>query len=80
MEDDLADRRRNARARSQEADLLKLGLDEITRVDPQPGEDEALREEAQRLEHVEGLRTARPGRASGVGGRPDGVATTRRTR
>jgi DNA repair protein RecN (Recombination protein N) len=56
--DDLADRRRNARERHQEADLLRLGLDEITRVDPQPGEEEALREEAQRLEHAEGLRTA----------------------
>jgi DNA repair protein RecN (Recombination protein N) len=56
--DDLADRRRNARARSQEADLLKLGLDEISRVDPQPGEDDDLRTEAQRLEHAEGLRVA----------------------
>jgi DNA repair protein RecN (Recombination protein N) len=56
--DDLADRRRNARERHQEADLLRLGLDEITRVDPQPGEEEALREEAQRLEHAEGLRAA----------------------
>jgi DNA repair protein RecN (Recombination protein N) len=56
--DDLADRRRNARERSQEADLLRLGLDEITRVDPQPGEDGELKAEAQRLEHVEGLRTA----------------------
>ena len=56
--EDLADRRRNARARSQEADLLKLGLDEITRVDPQPGEDEELRAEVQRLEHAEGLRVA----------------------
>src|SRR6185437_2924453 len=58
VEDDLADRRANARQRVQEADLLRLGLDEITRVDPQPGEDDLLREEAQRLEHVEGLRTA----------------------
>jgi DNA repair protein RecN (Recombination protein N) len=56
--DDLADRRRNARERHQEADLLRLGLEEISRVDPQPGEDEALRTEAQRLEHAEGLRTA----------------------
>jgi DNA repair protein RecN (Recombination protein N) len=56
--DDLADRRRNARARSQEADLLRLGLDEISRVDPQPGEDDELRTEAQRLEHAEGLRVA----------------------
>src|SRR5262249_32717765 len=58
VEDDLADRRRHARERSQEADLLRLGLDEITRVDPQPGEDDALKAEAQRLEHAEGLRTA----------------------
>jgi DNA repair protein RecN (Recombination protein N) len=56
--DDLAGRRRNARERHQEADLLRLGLAEISRVDPQPGEDEALRAEAQRLEHAEGLRTA----------------------
>jgi DNA repair protein RecN (Recombination protein N) len=58
IEDDLADRRRNARERSQESDLLRLGLDEITRVDPQPGEDDELKIEAQRLEHAEGLRTA----------------------
>ena len=56
--DDLADRRRNARERNQEADLLRLGLDEITRVDPQAGEDDELKAEAQRLEHAEGLRTA----------------------
>ncbi|MEJ3748036.1 DNA repair protein RecN [Actinomycetes bacterium KLBMP 9797] len=58
VEDDLADRRRNARQRNQEADLLRLGLDEITRVDPQPGEDDDLKAEVQRLEHAEGLRTA----------------------
>jgi DNA repair protein RecN (Recombination protein N) len=56
--DDLADRRRHARERTQEADLLTLGLDEISRVDPQPGEDEELRAELQRLEHAEGLRIA----------------------
>jgi DNA repair protein RecN (Recombination protein N) len=56
--DDLAQRRRDARERSQQVDLLRLGLDEISRVDPQPGEDEALRAEAQRLEHAEGLRVA----------------------
>lgn len=56
--DDLAGRRRNARERNREADLLRLGLDEITQVDPQPGEDDELKAEAQRLEHAEGLRTA----------------------
>ncbi|MBN1174272.1 MAG: DNA repair protein RecN [Micromonosporaceae bacterium] len=68
-EETLADRRANARQRRQEAELLRLGLDEITRVDPQPGEDQALREEAQRLEHVEGLRTAaETARAALLGG------------
>ncbi len=71
VEDDLADRRRHARERNQEADLLRLGLDEITRVDPQPGEDEALREEAQRLEHAEGLRAAAQLAHQAVAGNPE---------
>jgi DNA repair protein RecN (Recombination protein N) len=66
--DDLADRKRNARDRKQEAELLKLGLDEITRVDPQLGEDEELRAEAQRLEHSEGLRTAAQIASQAIGG------------
>ncbi|HEY2791182.1 MAG TPA: DNA repair protein RecN [Micromonosporaceae bacterium] len=70
--DDLADRRRNARERNQEADLLRLGLDEITRVDPQAGEDDDLRAEAQRLEHAEGLRTAAEGAHAALGGVGEG--------
>jgi DNA repair protein RecN (Recombination protein N) len=75
--DDLAERRRNAHTRHQEAELLRLGLDEITRVDPQPGEDEALRSEAQRLEHAEGLRAAAAAAYQALAGtgddRPDAV-------
>jgi DNA repair protein RecN (Recombination protein N) len=71
--DDLADRRRNARDRSREADLLKLGLDEISRVDPQPGEDDELRAEAQRLEHAEGLRVAAAQAAQALAGGVDGT-------
>lgn len=74
--DDLADRRRNARARSQEADLLRLGLDEISRVDPQPGEDDELRAEVQRLEHAEGLRVAAATAAQALAG---GVEATDET-
>ena len=66
--DDLADRRRKARDRSREADLLKLGLDEISRVDPQPGEDDELRAEVQRLEHAEGLRVAAAEAAQALAG------------
>jgi DNA repair protein RecN (Recombination protein N) len=72
VEDDLADRRRHARERSQEVDLLRLGLEEITRVDPQPGEDDLLRAEAQRLEHAEGLRTAAHVAHAAIAGTPDG--------
>jgi DNA repair protein RecN (Recombination protein N) len=68
VEEDLADRRRNAAQRSQEAELLKLGLDEISRVDPQAGEDEELRTEAQRLEHAEGLRTSAATAAQALAG------------
>ncbi len=66
--EDLADRRRSTRERAQEAELLKLGLDEITRVDPQIGEDEELRADAQRLEHSEGLRTAAQIAYQAIGG------------
>lgn len=89
VEDDLADRRRNARQRNQEADLLRLGLDEIMRVNPQPGEDDELKAEAQRLEHIEGLRTAAQvayqclvGSADSTDGAPDAaslIGTARRS-
>ena len=65
---DLARRRRDARERGQEVELLRLGLDEIGRVDPRPGEDEELRDEARRLEHAEGLRSAALGAYRALGG------------
>ncbi len=74
--DDLADRRRHARERTQEADLLRLGLDEITRADPQPGEDDLLREEAQRLEHAEGLRAAAAAAHFALGGASEAAEET----
>jgi DNA repair protein RecN (Recombination protein N) len=46
------------RERAQEADALRLGLGEVARVDPQPGEDDALRAEDSRLAHADALRTA----------------------
>ncbi len=47
-----------AQTRLQEADLLRLGLAEIGEVDPQPGEDHALREEDSRLAHADALLAA----------------------
>ncbi|MEU4515030.1 DNA repair protein RecN [Nonomuraea wenchangensis] len=47
-----------ARERTQEADLLRFGLQEIEKVDPKPGEDVELREEEERLSHADALRSA----------------------
>jgi len=55
---DLVDR---ARDRTREAELLRLGLAEVERVDPQPDEDVTLAEEVDRLSHAEDLRTAAAG-------------------
>lgn len=47
-----------AQARLRELDLLRFGLDEIARVDPQPGEDVALAAEARLLQSVDDVRLA----------------------
>ena len=57
-ENELRETVESSRARAQEADVLRFGLQEIERVDPQPGEDLALREEESRLAHADGLRAA----------------------
>ncbi|WP_149205462.1 DNA repair protein RecN [Actinotalea subterranea] len=48
----------HAQERAREAELLRLGLAEIERVDPQPGEDLELAAESARLGHAEDLRIA----------------------
>ncbi len=47
---------RHAQERAREADLLRFGLDEISKIDPQPGEDTELAAEASRLQAVDDLR------------------------
>jgi DNA repair protein RecN (Recombination protein N) len=47
-----------ARERAREADVLRLGLEEIEAVDPQPGEEESLATEESRLGFADTLRTA----------------------
>ena len=42
--------------RIQRADLVRFLLQELERIDPQPGEDEALEKERRRLMHAEKLR------------------------
>ncbi|MGC4154993.1 MAG: DNA repair protein RecN [Propionicimonas sp.] len=47
-----------AQTRLRELDLLRFGLEEIARVDPQPGEDVALAAEARLLQSVDDVRLA----------------------
>ncbi|MFC5289983.1 DNA repair protein RecN [Actinokineospora guangxiensis] len=69
---ELADRTARARELAREADLLKLGVQEITAVDPQPGEDEELVVRARRLSDAEQLREAATGASYAVSGSPEG--------
>ena len=55
---ELVERRDGARRLAQEADLLRHGLTEIEAVDPEPGEDRELTEEARRLAAADDLREA----------------------
>jgi len=72
VEATLADITRRARERAQEAELLRRGLAEVERVDPQPGEDVALKAEAARLAHAEELRRAAETAQLALSGDPDG--------
>ncbi len=47
-----------ARERAREADVLRLGLEEIEAVDPRPGEEESLAAEESRLGFADTLRAA----------------------
>lgn len=53
--------RSSARERIREADSLQAALEEIDGVDPQPGEDQALKAESIKLSNVEQLRLAANG-------------------
>lgn len=56
------------RERADRVDLLRFQLAEIERVDPQPGELDTVREEMDRLAHVEGLREAAQSAAHAIHG------------
>ncbi|MDT9696137.1 DNA repair protein RecN [Streptomyces sp. P17] len=60
-----------ARERAQEADLLRFGLDEIAGVEPRPGEDVELAEEAERLGHAEALSSAATAAHAALAGNPE---------
>jgi DNA repair protein RecN (Recombination protein N) len=60
-----------ARERAQEADMLRYGLDEIAAVEPRPGEDTELAEEAERLGHAEALASAASAAHTALAGNPE---------
>lgn len=55
---DLIDRTEHARERAQREQVLRLGVDEITKSTPLPGEDVEIVEKVRRLENADGLRAA----------------------
>jgi DNA repair protein RecN (Recombination protein N) len=57
-EDELSGVLASSRERAREADLLRLGLDEVDVVDPQPGEERALAADEARLGSADTLRAA----------------------
>ncbi len=57
-EHELRDILSRERERAREADLLRFGLEEIEKVEPQPGEDVSLAQEEERLGFADTLRLA----------------------
>ncbi|PWW59370.1 DNA repair protein RecN [Actinokineospora spheciospongiae] len=69
---ELADRTNRAKELARESEVLRLGVEEITAVDPQPGEDTELVERARRLADADQLREGATGASYAVSGSPDG--------
>ncbi|WP_316668791.1 DNA repair protein RecN [uncultured Propionibacterium sp.] len=69
---ELDERARHARRRAQERDMLAFGLDEISAVDPQPGEDALLAAQAERLQGLDDLRMLAENAGHALSGAADG--------
>ena len=72
VDTELADLVARAQDRTREAELLRLGLAEVERVDPQAGEDHELAAESERLAHAEDLRAAATEAHGALVGEADG--------
>jgi DNA repair protein RecN (Recombination protein N) len=68
---DLADRTARVRQLSQEADLLRHGIADISAASPLPGEDEQLAAESRRLGRADALRLAAQTAHEALAGDPD---------
>lgn len=73
---ELAELTTRSQERARELDLLRFGLDEIARADPQPGEDRALAAEAVRLQAVDDLRQAAHAALVALAGEEDAFDAT----
>jgi DNA repair protein RecN (Recombination protein N) len=71
VRDELREVTERRRERMQEADVLRLGLAEIAAVSPQPHEDGTLRNEIDRLAHVDQLVRAATSAHAALGGGAD---------
>ena len=69
--DELEELERTAQERAREIDLLTFGLEEIAKVEPQPGEDLALAAEADRLQAADDLRSAATTAMTAIAGDED---------
>ncbi|GAA1943021.1 DNA repair protein RecN [Amycolatopsis minnesotensis] len=69
---ELTERQTRSRELAQQADLLRHGLDEITAVAPQAGEDAELAEQVKRLAAADELRAAATAAHDAVAGAGDG--------
>ncbi|HET9129277.1 MAG TPA: DNA repair protein RecN [Propionibacteriaceae bacterium] len=65
--------RREAHARAREIDLLRFGLDEISALEPRPGEDADLLAEATRLQAADELRALASEAVGALSGDSDGA-------
>jgi len=72
---ELAELTTQSQSRARELDLLRFGLDEIAKADPQPGEDAALALETVRLQAVDDLRLAAHGALTALAGDEDDYET-----
>lgn len=69
---ELVDRSARSRELAQQADMLRLGLEEITAVAPEPGEDDTLTGQIKRLAEADELRSVAAGAQVAVSGADDG--------
>ena len=75
LQAEIEDLTNRAAERAREAELLRLGLAEVERVDPKPGEDAELHALVQRLGNVEALRVGATEAYEALAGESDEVAS-----